>query len=180
MKRIKKTLFLLTIGIFLVRCSSDDKRLLLADKWYTDTKTEILNQSSKLKPDSTTIEFNKDSTFRREHLFYQGIEFSTKGYENNSNIKRLEIFFSADHNFELRREICEDGKFRFEGIFYKGNAFGPSSSYHCNGQLSCQDIRFNGQDIGTWKTWDEEGKIREEIDYKNLEKLDSLPIIDKQ
>jgi antitoxin component YwqK of YwqJK toxin-antitoxin module len=125
-----------------------------------------------------SITFNKDSTFRREHLFHNGQEFSVRGYKNN--ILRLEICCSADHNFELRREICKNGRYGFEGIFYKDEAFGPSNSYHCNGQLCNQCIRFNGKDIGIWKTWDEKGNIREEIDYKNLQKLDSLPIITKQ
>jgi hypothetical protein len=42
-----------------------------------------------------------------------------KGY--NKDVLRLEIRYSNNGDFELRREICENGNYAFEGIVYKSN-----------------------------------------------------------
>jgi hypothetical protein len=133
-------------------------------------------KQSDLKADSTISTFNEDSTFRREHYYSGGQEFLLKGY--NKGVLRLETHYSKDKKFELRREICEDGNWSFEGIAYKEHFYGLSTWKNCKGQLDHQGIRYNDQKIGVWKTWDE-GKLKEEKDYKNLTKLDSLPTIAK-
>jgi antitoxin component YwqK of YwqJK toxin-antitoxin module len=169
------TLALLTVGLFLTRCASNDSKT-SADKWFEDTKAEILKQSD-LKPDSITLTFNEDSTFKKEHSFSAGREFLLKGY--NKGILRLETHYSKDGNFELRREVCDNGNFGFEGIVYKSHFYGLSTWRHCNGQLDEQGVRHNDQKIGVWRKFDETGKQIEATDYKNIEKLDSMPILMK-
>ena len=146
------------------------------DKWYEDAKAEILKQSE-LKPDSTIITFDEDSTFKKVHLFSSGHEFLLKGY--NKGFLRLETRYSKDGNFELRREICNNGNYAFEGIVYKSNFYGLSTWFYCDGKIDHQGVRYNNQKIGIWKKFNETGKQIEETDYKNLEKIDSLPTLTK-
>lgn len=176
MKRYYKTYFaLLTVGLFLTRCATNDGKT-SSDKWYEDTKAEILRQAD-LNPDSTSLTYNEDSTFKKEHYFSGGHEYLLKGYDKE--ILRLETHYSKDGNFELRREICDNGNFGFEGIVYKGHFYGLSTWRYCNGQIEHQGVRHNDKKIGIWKKFDETGKQIEETDYKNLEQLDSLPTITK-
>ena len=168
-------LTLLTVELFLTRCASNHGRT-SSDKWYEDTKAEILKQSD-LKPDSTALMYNEDSTFTKEHYFSAGHEFHLKGY--NKGILRLEIHYSKDRNFELRREICDNGNFGFEGIVYKDHFYGLSTWRYCDGQIHHQGIRHNGKKVGVWKKFDESGKQIEETDYKNTELLDSMPTLTK-
>jgi antitoxin component YwqK of YwqJK toxin-antitoxin module len=176
MKRYHITILtLLTLGFSLTRCVNNDTKT-AAHKWYEDTKAEILKQSN-LTPDSTTLILNEDSSFKKEHYFSAGHEFLLKGY--NKDVLRLEIRYSNNGDFELRREICENGNYAFEGIVYKSNFYGLSTWRYCDKSIDHQGIRYNGQKIGIWKKFDEKGKLTEEIDYKNIEKLDSMPTISK-
>jgi hypothetical protein len=163
------------LTLFLSSCS--DSRVKRANEWYEGTKAEILKQSD-LIADSTRYELNKDNSFRREYKYCKGHLFLVLGYsiDSISFKKRLEIHFSKDGDFELRREICANGTYLFEGVFYKDHAYGLSTWRHCNtGQLDDQGIRFKGQTIDIWKWWDENGKLIRVSDGKNLDKLDSLP-----
>lgn len=168
-------LTLMVVALFLTRCASNDS-MSSTEKWYENTKATILKQSD-LKPDSTTLTFNEDSTFKKEHSFSGGHEFLLKGY--NKGILRLETHYSKDGNFELRREVCDNGNFGFEGIVYKSNFYGLSTWRYCEGQLENQGVRYNDQKIGIWKNFDKTGKQTDETDYKNIEKLDSMPILMK-
>lgn len=168
-------LTLLILGLSLTRCANSN-RITVSDKWYKNTKAEILKQSN-LKPDSITLTFNEDSSYKKEHYFSVGHEFLLKGY--NNDILRLEIHYSNNGDFELRREICENGNYAFEGIVYKSSFYGLSTWYYCDKSIDHQGIRYNSQKIGVWKKFDEKGKLTEEIDYKNFEKLDSMPAITK-
>jgi antitoxin component YwqK of YwqJK toxin-antitoxin module len=168
-------LTLLTIGLFLTRCASNDGKT-SSDKWYEDTKAEILKQAD-LKPDSTTLTFYDDSTFKKEHYFSGGHEYLLKGYYKG--ILSLETYYSNDGNFELRREVCDNGNLGFEGIVYKDHFYGLSTWRYCDGQIDHQGVRHNDKKIGVWKKFDEAGKQIEETDYKNIEQLDSMPTITK-
>ena len=63
--------------------------------------------------------------------------------------------------------------------FYRGSSYGLSVWSNCEGQLIEKGIRYKDQKIGIWKRWDEKGKLIEEKDYENIEKLDSMPSIVK-
>jgi hypothetical protein len=164
---------LVTVGVLLIRCSSNDSKS-SSDKWSADTKAEILRQSD-LRSDSTSFTFNEDSTFKDEHFFFGGHKFLSKGYKKG--VLLSETRYSKDTNFELRREICDNGNFSFEGIVYKDHFYGLSTWRQCNGQLDHQGIRYNGEKIGVWRKWNETGKLIEEEDYDNVSKLDSMPSI---
>lgn len=166
---------MLSIVLLLACCASHDGRT-STNKWYEETKAEILKQAD-LIPDSINLTYNEDRTFKEEHYFSGGHEYLFKGY--NNEILRIEAHYSIDGNFELRREICENGNWGFEGIVYKGNFYGLSTWRYCNGQIDHQGVRHNDLKIGIWKKFDETGKQIEESDYKNIEQLDSMPIIKK-
>jgi len=107
---IRQALIILTIlitGLTLTCCSSP------SNKWYEETKAEILRQSN-IKADSIISTFNEDSTYRQEHYYFAGQEFLLKGY--NNRILRIETYTTKGKNFELRREICDHGELGFEGI----------------------------------------------------------------
>jgi antitoxin component YwqK of YwqJK toxin-antitoxin module len=161
------------IEILLSHCACNNLKT-SPNKWYEETKAEILKQSE-YKPDSTTFTFNHDSSYRRAHFFFHGQEFLMKGY--NKGHLRLEIHYSKDRNFELRREWHDNGIWGFEGIVYKKDFYGLSTWRHSNGQIEEQGIRCRNEKIGIWKTWSKEGKIIEQTDYKNIGKVDSMPKI---
>ena len=150
---------------------SDEEK---SKKWYEYTKDEILKQAN-LKADSIAIVFIKDSTIREEYLFSELHLFKQNDYFLDTLI--VETYYSKNSNFELRREICRNGNYGFEGIFYKDNFYGLSSWWYCNGQLQSQGVRHNGEWIGIWKHWNEDGYLISETDYHNTSKLDSMPQI---
>lgn len=174
MKRPYTTLLtILAAGFFLAHCA-DNANDNPGDKWYDETKAEILKQAE-VKPDSITRA--EDSITVKEYSYSNGNVFHERWLKGGK--LRAETFYSKDGNFELRREIFENGVFLFEGIVYNDHFYGLSTWNHQNGKPEQQGIRFNDQKIGVWKKWDEAGKLTEETDYKNLQKLDSLPRIGK-
>jgi antitoxin component YwqK of YwqJK toxin-antitoxin module len=166
-------LLLLSIGLLFTCCSD---KAINADKWYEDTKAEILKQSA-LKADSIVYTYNGDSTFKNEYHYSAGHVFFLNGYRNG--VFRLEIHYSKDGKFELRREIHNSGSFGFEGIVYQSNFYGLSTWRYPDGKIHEQGIRYKGESIGVWKKYDKTGKLIGEDDYRNMDKLDDLPIIEK-
>lgn len=174
MKRYYRVILIL-LGTGLFFCQNSCKNATAGSKkWYENTKSEILKQSN-LQSDSVVSTFNEDNSYKYEQYYFEGKKFLRKGF--NNEVLRLEIHYSKDQNFELRREICDNGNYLFEGIFYKNNAYGLSIWRHCNNQLQQQGLRYNGQEIGVWKKWDIEGKLVEEIDFKHLSQSDDMPVI---
>lgn len=157
----------------MVSCSNPSKRV-SNDQWFSETTQEILAQSN-ITADSVTNTYNADSSLRWEHHFSKGRKFLTRHHHNSGFV--LEIYFSADGLFELRRELCKTGKPGFEGIFYKNKSYGISSWTNCNGRLQELGVRFNGERIGIWKKWSESGNLIAEFNYNKTEYLDSMPAI---
>lgn len=182
---------LLGAALLFINCTNDPAPD-PANKWYEETKAEILKQADH-KPDSVVTV--KNNAAKRETLTDGSIIVpeTTLVFENAYSGGRLfhrrtikhgklrgETHFSADGSFELSKEIFENGNLLFEGIAYNGHSYGLSTWNHPNGKLAKQGLRFNDQRIGTWKKWDVTGKLLEETDYKNLDKLDALPQLLKQ
>ena len=144
-------------------------------KWYDDTKAAILTQSD-VKTDSTKSVFNSDSSYVYCYYYVNGRVFLKKGY--SKRILRLEVHYSTDGRFELRREICENGNYSFEGITYMSDFYGLSTWWSCNGRIHRQGIRFRNDDVGNWKVWDEEHNlyIHYSFPYKPYA-IDSFPPI---
>lgn len=147
-----------------------------ADTWYEETKTEILKQSA-LKPDSVGFRFISDSSRKKEMHFYKGRMFFAKFYRKG--IQTSESYFSKDGNFELRRMLCENATISFEGIAYKTSLYGPSIEYFCSGKIKLQGCWYQGEKIGTWKTFNEGGVMLDDSNLKYHSLLDSLPQIAK-
>lgn len=172
MKQYKLTILLfLTIGLLMTRCTNK------ADKWYEDTKAEILKQSA-VKTDSITYTyFRGDSSFKEEHYYFKGHEFLLNGYRNG--VFRLEIHYSKDGKFELRREIHNNGSFAFEGIVYQSEFYGLSTWRYPDGKINRQGIRYKSEPVGVWKSFDEKGNLIAKDDYGNMDRLADLPVIEK-
>src|SRR6478735_4528900 len=136
-----------------------------SSKWYKETKDQILKQST-LKADCTVSTYNENRSFKTDHFYLDGHEFMSKGFKDG--ILAVEIFFSKNEAFELRREICENGASSFEGIMYQGEFVGLSTWRNCNGNLSEQGNRYNDRKIGIWKKFDRDGELTEVTDYKEI------------
>ena len=169
--RPRSILYILIIAL-LTHCTNHDRKE-QSNKWYLETKTEILKQSN-LNADSTSQTFNEDKSYLTEDYYSFGHKFLTKGY--NNTIPRLEIHYSKDGNFELRRELCDNGNLGFEGITYKEHFYGLSTWRRCNGTLDQKGVRFNDQKIGIWKEKALWGQYKN-TDYGNYNKFDSMPTI---
>ena len=148
------------------------------DKWYEETK-QIIIANADSHPDSLVKAIWGKQSY--QIISYKGgQQTKQKYYGGEDSVLCGETLFGKDTAFQLMREIYANGQYAYEGISYNGHFFGLSTWWNDNGQIRKQGIRFNDKKIGTWKEWGEDGKLVEEIDYKNLDKLDSLPTIHGQ
>jgi hypothetical protein len=156
--------------LLLVSCTRDIYNDSL--EWYEEIKAEILKQSD-LEADSVHTEVN--GTWRKEHSYNNGRKFLVRNF-NDGNL-RTETFYSTNSDFELRREICDRGLVAFEGIFYRGDAYGPSTWYKCDKKMTLRGVRYKGKEIGRWKIRNYHNDKLEDKDYGREELVDSLPRI---
>jgi hypothetical protein len=144
------------------------------EKWYRETKEIILSESS-LPTDSTATEKYADGTIHKAKSYNHAHPTVEKWYRETGE-QVVQTNFSRNGLFELRREICKDGKPGFEGIFFQGNAYGLSTWWRCGKSKEEEGIRYKDQKIGVWKTWDVGGKLSA-TDYGHVNLMDSLPWI---
>lgn len=177
---------LLAVALLFINCA-DSPAPDPANKWYEETKAEILKQAD-LEPDSVVTFKNTiakretlmngriivpETTLVVEKAYIDGRVFHKRVLKEEK--LRAEVFYSTNGAFELRSEFYENGNYLFEGIACNGHFYGPSTWKYANGKIKKQGVRFNDQQIGMWKNLDETGELQENTDYKNLDKLDSLP-----
>lgn len=144
------------------------------DIWYSQTKDFILTESN-LPTDSTATEYFADGNQQKVKLFNNGHPTVEKWYQVTGE-QIAETKYSRDGQFELRKEICQNGQIAFEGIFYKTNPYGLSTWFGCTKIKQKEGIRFKDKKVGIWKSWNDKGEVTE-TDYKNIELIDSLQII---
>ncbi|HNP78994.1 MAG TPA: hypothetical protein PKM91_17275 [Cyclobacteriaceae bacterium] len=142
--------------------------------WFEKTKATILRQS-KMNADSVGQELSDDLVRRTEMSYREGHLYLKKIYRQNILVQVA--YFDQSGEFELRRELCPNGKFRFEGIFVKGEAFGICTWYFCSGKTEKQGVRYRGKDVGIWKFYDENGRVTEEVDFENQQLVGEMPVI---
>lgn len=172
---IEKFVRIIAIVMLVFICSCDTKNPKFdPDDWYKKTKEFILKESS-LLPDSTETEYYDDGKPHKIRFFSNGIPIGEKWYRATGE-QAVETNFSRDGQFELRKEICQDGKVAFEGVFYKKEPYGLSTWFGCGEFKQQQGIRFRDKKVGIWKSWDGNGK-ETNVDYKNNELIDSLKLI---
>ncbi|RAJ77609.1 hypothetical protein CLV59_107377 [Chitinophaga dinghuensis] len=162
-------------SLILSSCGQPQTRV-AHELWYKNTKERILQQSSQ-EPDSVRYTFNQDSTLKTAWQYHDKHLMTKKGFQQS--IFRFEINYSKDGLFELRREMCENGKLAFEGIFYKNEAYGLSTWYDCKGNPINQGVKYKDQSIGSWKSWKKPMETPAEMDYGNNLPLDSFPTLKK-
>jgi antitoxin component YwqK of YwqJK toxin-antitoxin module len=156
--------------ISLLSCKDSENKF-DPDIWYKDTKQAILEQSDK-PADSTQTENYPGGKPHKVKVFSHGLLAVEKLYRETGK-QSAETRYSNDGLFELRREICPNGKTAFEGVFFKRNAYGLSIWWGCGEHKQEEGIRYKNEKVGHWKKWDSNG--RESVsDYGNSELIDSL------
>ncbi len=170
---MNQQLFFIAILTLLFSCNTHHEKF-DSEKWYQRTKDFILTESN-LPTDSTSIENYANGKTHKVIAFNNGHPTIEKWFRESGE-QISETHYSCDGEFELRREICVDGQIAFEGIFYKKSAYGLSTWWGCGKIKEQEGIRFNEKKIGIWKSWDENGIVKE-TDYKNNDLIDSLETI---
>ncbi len=154
---------------------TDSKAKTREEKWYDDTKATILEQSD-IKPDSVIyIVNNQETNYKRQYTYSKGCNFIERAFRKDKIV--FEKYYNTVGDFELRREICDNGTYGFEGIFYKGYPYGISTWRNCDGKIDHQGVRFKDKRIGEWREW--KGEVIIGTYYGNKEMLDSMPQINK-
>lgn len=167
--------YLLLFSLFaLAGCTP--KKAQTADEWYATTKDRILHEGAVYIEGEVKYKYNEDSTYRTT-LYFTGDNLDKEIGQHRGSSKGYETLYSDNGKFELRHEYCENGTMGFEGIFYNNKAYGLSTWYHCNGKMKKQGLRFDGKEVGLWKKWDEEGKLVDSVDYKNIPPAESFPTL---
>lgn len=147
--------------------------------WSISIKGKIIEDASQ-QPDSTFFDStNANLTLFKGDQKLKYYHFNPK-FDNNGLVLSLDttlsIFYSADQNFELVRELCPVVDRSFEGIRYKGGHIGLAEFRYCNGKIKERGFRINGN-VGIWKEYDTNGKIIKETNYGNIDKLEKLKTI---
>jgi hypothetical protein len=84
------------------------------------------------------------------------------------------IFYNADQNFELVRELCPVASRSFEGVRYKGKHLGLALLNYCDGHIKEKEFRYNNSTVGTSTEYDDKGNITKEVDNGNISLLKNL------
>lgn len=142
--------------------------------WYEHVKEAILHQNEQ-RIDSSHRLYTPDSLFMRVEYFAKGVRLRTDLYQSGK--LGAQTCFSADGRFELRREGCEDGRIAFEGLVYKGEFYGLSRWWHCNGLLAEQGMRFRSVKIGRWEYYNRLGDLVKTEYHGPTDSLAFLPVL---
>ena len=171
-----RPLLLLTTLTFILSCKTSTKKN-DPDKWYKQMKDFILVESN-LPADSSSIEYYVAGQKHKIKYYHKGFITTEKWYRESGE-QVLEIHYSNDQQFELRKEIiCESGQVSFEGVFYRKYSYGLSTWWNCDNQKESEGIRYRDNRIGVWKTFDKNGDSTL-TDYKKYNLIDSLQLIKK-
>jgi hypothetical protein len=141
-------------------------------RWYEQTAARILDQA-RLQPDSVGLAFSADSTRRTESLYAAGKLFRRRFYDQQ--ILRAEFYYAQTNDFELRRELCEEGGCAFEGIFVADQAYGLSTWWDCNRQLRKRGVRYGGEPVGEWAVREPGQNGTRYLDYGQVRLLLAMP-----
>lgn len=95
-----------------------------------------------------------NSYVAREIFYYQNGQKKMEGSYNKEGKKNGKWIYWR-----------EDGKIWSEGYFKDGKDDGLRTTWHENGQKHYVGKYNNGTRVGTWKFYDESGKLVKEIDY---------------
>ena len=129
-----------------------NKKHIDSQKWYDDTKAEILKQAN-LKADSISDFYDKDSSRKCQYSYLKGHLFRECTIKKEGTHGGIDFYFSKDGKFVLRREICNNDTILFEGIYYQGGFYGLSTWWkNCDKrQIRSQGLRYKSSEIGIWQ-----------------------------
>ena len=147
-----------------------------ATQWSIDVKRKIVEdanqESDKAIFDSVRNNLTLYKAEKKLRSYHINLWLDSSGKLISSDTA-VSIFYSADQDFELVRELCPVNDRSFEGIRYQGEHVGLAEFRYCDGKIKEAGFRFNGE-VGIWKKYDTDGKAIEEIDKGNVERLENL------
>ena len=167
--------------IFLLLFQACENRSLEnATAWTNEMKYKIIEDASK---PSNNIFFD---SVRNKVTYLRG-KIKLKSYQlyrtldSNGKISYRDtaasIFYSADQDFELIRELCPINSRTSEGIRYKGTWMGKSELRFCNGKIKNISFSYGRVSVGKEVEYDSIGNIITQTDHGNSELLKKLTSI---
>lgn len=171
--------FIFIISTFFLVTSQSCKSSLpdYATQWTQDIKQKIIEDASQQYDNKIfdsarhSLTLLKGGKKLRYYMLHPILDKNSKiiSYDTSAS-----IFYSADQNFELVRELCPVSSRSFEGIRYKGNHLGLALFNYCDGHVKEKEFRYNNETIGTSIEYDEKGNIIKQVDYGNINLLKNL------
>jgi antitoxin component YwqK of YwqJK toxin-antitoxin module len=177
MKQILQFCTVTSLLTILFSCGQTGNHETINDSWFEAIKQKILIDTDK-QPDSLVTE--KGSTDYLTVFYYKdGKKYIERHLVLPDSAVGWEKLFGSG-NIEIRHEFYPKGQVGFEGVFINDRPYGLSTWFHKNGEIDEQGIRYKDKKVGIWKTWDEEGNLKETTNYHNEQLLDSLKKIQYQ
>lgn len=145
------------------------------DGWFSKKKQRLLDQL-RTAPDSTNVAPVEDPQFEEVKEFSQG--FMRRRLIRHKDGRPLYEYIYSPDGFELRRMFCGNGQLAFEGLALRGEFYGLSTWWHCNGSLDHYGIRYADKKVGRWPYFREDGSPDYEENFGLLQYLDSLRMVE--
>lgn len=163
-----RPLLLMTSAILMIACNPNQHD----DAWTARVKEKIIAESD-LPTDSAFTSEVADMGFKKIR-YYSKRTLTREKWHHANGFQPVEILYSKDGLFQLRRELCENGTVSFEGVFFKDQAYGMSTWWSCDDHSVLeQGIRYKGKQVGFWKTKDDAGKTTK-VNFGKYPLIDSL------
>lgn len=170
------SLFIFYFSIAFISCKRERKDFALS--WTQDIKQKIIADANQPFDSSRFDSTYFNLTFYKGKMKLKNFALRPH-YDSSGNIASLDtlisIFYSADQNFKLVRELCPASDRSFEAIDYKNvGHVGLVEFRFCNGKIKESGFKYGNRRIGIWETYDSAGKVIDKKNNGDIELLDKL------
>lgn len=148
-----------------------------SDEWTEKTKEKILSFANGNPTSERFDSLDYKVSYILDGKRLKNIQLAPKfnaeinDYEGFDTLQT--IYFSEDEEYQYIVEHCGVLDYSFEVIRHQNNQLGTVYYKDCDGNIIEKGYRYNGN-IGVWKKFDANGKVLEEKDYGNAERLEEL------
>jgi len=152
----------------------------IAGKWTADIKKKIIEDASR-QPDKTTFDsIHHELTLFRNNKKLQQYYLAAREDQSETNKAviydtAMIVFFSTDQAFQwVRQPLIPKADRSYEGVAYKGNRYGLAEYNYRKDNVKEVGFHIKNLNVGTWKKYDSTGKVSDEVDNGNTDKLAQL------